>query len=80
MFFELIPFAMQKSIRSGIFLGPDGQYVGCLVVMHIKLLFLIDFCSSLPLVVVILEPQIVFLALKSPPTRNLLPNVFKKLV
>jgi hypothetical protein len=39
-----------------------------------------DFCSSLPLVVVILEPQLVFLALKCPPAKKRLPGVFKRLV
>ena len=51
---------MQKSRRSGCLFVSFGQNVGWRVDKYCRLLLLIPLCNSLPLVVVILAPHVVF--------------------
>ena len=58
-----ISFVMQKSSKSGCLAVSLGKYVGCPEDRCCRLLFFIALYSSLPLVVVVLDPQYLFLAL-----------------
>jgi hypothetical protein len=68
---------MKKSNKSGILWGSVGQYVGEPVDRKEKLLDWINLASSRPFVVISLDPHRVCLLLKSPPTINLGPRVWK---
>ena len=54
--------------------------MGCLVEWGFNLLFFIPFCSSLPFVVVSLDPLNLCLALLSPPAKKRFPSVSTNVV
>lgn len=58
-----IPLVMKKSTKSGFLFAAIGHYVGSPVDATLRLRSFIVFNSSFPLVVVILEPQSVWLTL-----------------
>ena len=68
---------MKKSRMSGTLLECDGQYVGSGGDKYFRLLESSDLCSERPLVLDTLDPHKLFLELKSPPDKNVLPRDLK---